>query len=912
MCAANTSFSKVDAHPSALALLLVLFAAGCFAPPTRPPPPGKSLRGIPAARLQPGTPWTGWDDAREPLVSFEFMRGWNVESANAPTVAIARALDRATDGRHAARVTAAGTGIVSRVVLRPPAPIPIPEPFDSVEVRLSIGSDAAPDVAGNRPFIRVELETSAGEPLFVHLGRFPAGGWRLAHRRLPVDEPIVGARLTGIEIVGWERPADHPLYLAGLTFYLESRAPIVPAWRRDETENSPMAVAEVRAALGGAEDLTRLPPAPALPVEPRLDPDRALVEFAAVESGVRVTYALDLDDGPGRIQVRVGEVVVGAFEPIEWEPEGPWPRPDRAVIARLAEDGSAAIEFESGRRVRVRRIGRSLVMEAAADRRDIPYLACPRWKAEGAVAAPIAFLNAPGWAGPETAVFRTADGGAWAACAYLDPAASQATRWELPPRESAGASAAPIRAIYEPPAFGRRNPIRERVVLTVATRLEDVLPGAGRRATDSAPPAALPPDARETMADLDEIQPTDAAWSRDFLRRDAEGQWITGEDGESFAVKWPLIELLRNPELEAARAGLANPETALGAGLTARAPWAGVDYDVRAPGAARFDTARVGLVEWLRAAAREFGRPVIGRDDWIWLWADALDGWRVAPERARRLVAEPVLPLFGLARLRPLGEGLLPAPDAAASPEDWDRWTAALLWYGLAPGAGAGAPSPAAGRAARMTEPLLRRTRGRAPERMAFQFGGRLADAAEAFAGGGPAGSGRMYLRYAPALEIWINRSRDGDEWRVRVGGEDWRLPPNGWVARSEGLLAFSGLHEGRRVDFLELGHAVFFDPRGAPQRLRGVGADASVRVRRERTARGWAWDAEPEVGATFVELQLPQPETPGTAAAAAFAADGAPQGDSAAVLREGWLRAAVPHGAARLRIEWTPGMRRE
>ena len=372
-------------------------------------------------------------------------------------------------------------------------------------------------------------------------------------------------------------------------------------------------------------------------------------------------------------------------------------------------------------------------------------------------------------------------------------------------------------------------------------------------------------------------------------------------------MKWPLIELLRRPEMEAVRAGLAGAEAALGAALTARAPWAGVDYDPRAPGAARFEAARAGLARSLRAVARDVGRPVIGRDDWIWLWADALDGWRVAPDRAGRLLAEPGLPLFSLARLRPLGEGLLPAPEAAAPPEEWDRWSAALLWYGLAPGAGAAAPSPSAARARRMTEPLLRRTRGRAPERIAFAAGGRLADAAEALAAGAPAGGGRMYLRYAPDLEIWIRRDDAGGDWRVSVGGEDWRLPPQGWIARGEGLLAFSGSNGGRRADYLEQGAAVAFDPRGAAQRLRGVGSDAPVRARRERSAQGWVWEAESDAGATFVEFRLPRPDAPGAAAAAAFGPDGAPLGAAPAEIRDGWLRAAVPAGAARLRIEWTP-----
>ena len=905
MRAASTSSFGGDGRRIAPALALWLLAAGCYAPPPHTPPPGKSLRGIPSARLMPGTPWTGWDDAAESLVTFEFTRGWTVECEEDPTATLNRASDRATDGRYAARVSAAGAERIGRVLLKPPAPIPIPEPFDSVELRLSIGADADPEAAGIRPFVRVRVETAEGDSLLVHLGRFPAGGWRLAHRRLAVDPPIAGARLTGIEIIGWDQPAAHPLYVAGLAFYLESRAPIVPAWRRGDGDHRPMAAVAQGDAVRPREDSAGLPPSPEIGCESRLDPDRALAEFTYMETGVRITYALRFDDGCGRVQVLCDDAPAGEFEPIGWEPEGERPRKDRARIARRDEDGAVEIEFDSGCRVRARLAGRALVLDVAADRRDIPYLVCPRWRSERAVAVPLAFLNAPGWSGPAVTVFRAPGGEARAACAYLDPRISRATRWEMPPREE-DAAAAPMRALYEPPAFGRRNPVRERVVLTVAARLEDVLPGVGRRAPNAPPIVGLPPDAHETILDSDEISPLSSAWSRDFLRRDADGQWIAAGE-KAYAVKWPLIELLRRPEMEAVRAGVAGPESVLVAALTARAPWAGVDYDPRTLGAASFNAARFGLARSLRDLARAVGRPVIGHDDWIWFWADALDGWRVAPDRVRRLLSEPVPPLFGLARLRPLGEGLLPAPRSAAPLEEWDRWSAALLWYGLAPGAGAGAMSPGAARARRMTEPLLRRTRGRAPERIAFASRGRLTDAAEVLAAGARADGGRMYLRYAPDLEIWIRRDEDGGDWRISVGGEDWRLPPQGWIARGEGLLAFSGWNDGRRADYLEQGAAVYLDPRGAAQRLRDVGSDAPVRARRERSARGWVWEAEPDAGATFVEFRLSRPDAPGTAAAVAFGSEGAPLGPAPAEIHNGWLRAAVPAGAVRLRIEWIP-----
>lgn len=928
MRAGNTSYSSVDLRRVAgAALWCVALLAGCFSPPRRPLPAGRSLEGIPAARLEPSSPWTGWDDAREPLVTFEFARGWTVECAGDVKVTLTRVADRETAGRHAARLTADGAGPVARALLRPPMPIPIPEPFDTIELRVGVGGGAAP-ARGARPFVRVVLETAEKSELSVHLGRFPESGWSLAHRRLTVEEPLAGARLTGIEIVNWPEAERQPLYLTGLTFYTENRAPIVPEWRLERENVTPLALLAADEAWQAAADAA-LPPSPELPAESRLDIGNNRAEFAYVEDGVRVAYRLRFESGPGAVEVKIGDLTLGALDPIVWERETGRPTADRPVIARQREDGAMALEFESGRRLLVRLAGRSLVMEIASDARDTAYVECPRFWSADALPVSLAFLNALGWSGPPVWVTRTDDGQAWAACAYLEPRFSHATEWVMPPRESGSAPAvAPpaLRAVYEPSAFGRRAPVRERLVFTVSRRLADVLPGVGRRPAGDMPPP-LSPDVSSDVVDHDELQPLDAAWSRDLLRRNTEGQWVAGRTPGAFAVKWPLIELLqRRDDRQSGDAGqeksdalpesgttnrlpMENPPAsrALEASLTAYPPWLGVDFDPRTPAAAQFNAARFGLIRWLRTAKRESGRPVIGRDDWIWLWADALDGWRVSPQRAAALLTRPALPHFSRMRLSAIGHGLLPSPPPDAPDAEWDRWSAALLWYGLSPGIGAESDAPGAARARRCVEALLRRTRGRAPERIAFSVEGRLTDATDAIAAGALDGGGRMYLRFTPDLELWVRCDERAGEWRVSVGGEDWLLPPHGWVARGEGLWVFSGMINGHRADYVEEGATVWFDPRGAEMSLRDVAADGPVSVRRERTPRGWAWDVEPGASTTRVAVRRMSGDPFAYVSVAAYGAHGGPLDASPVEKRGQWLFITIPAGAARIRVECQP-----
>jgi hypothetical protein len=73
----------------------------------------------------------------------------------------------------------------------------------------------------------------------------------------------------------------------------------------------------------------------------------------------------------------------------------------------------------------------------------------------------------------------------------------------------------------------------------------------------------------------------------------------------------------------------------------------------------------------------------------------------------------------------------------------------------------------------------------------------------------------RLHLRFGHDLELWLNHSQN--LWTVPVAGESVLLPQHGWLARGPGLLGYSALLDGQRVDYLRSPEVTVLDGRGQP-----------------------------------------------------------------------------------------------
>ncbi len=115
------------------------------------------------------------------------------------------------------------------MTLQPPAPVPLPVPFDCINLWV-YGNNWAwvPDPATPAVEIRVVLQNSAGTSVVVTLDQVRWMEWWLVHRRLtPEQIQTLGDRpsLVGIEIVGGRNTSDRTLYFDNLAVYQE---PLVP------------------------------------------------------------------------------------------------------------------------------------------------------------------------------------------------------------------------------------------------------------------------------------------------------------------------------------------------------------------------------------------------------------------------------------------------------------------------------------------------------------------------------------------------------------------------------------------------------------------------------------------------------------------------------------------------------------
>ncbi|MBO4619569.1 MAG: hypothetical protein J5654_05605 [Victivallales bacterium] len=100
------------------------------------------------------------------------------------------------------------------------------------------------------------------------------------------------------------------------------------------------------------------------------------------------------------------------------------------------------------------------------------------------------------------------------------------------------------------------------------------------------------------------------------------------------------------------------------------------------------------------------------------------------------------------------------------------------------------------------------------PEEILYQCGDELLSATEMLRGN-RTNEGKVYVRYANDLEVWVNRHPEAD-WTIEVDGAEMALPPYGYAAFLPGrLLEYSALVDGHRVDYSRGPLYTYVDGRG-------------------------------------------------------------------------------------------------
>ncbi len=211
-----------------IALLLSELSV-CFAAASEEPPMTlKPALNQPSQPVRPGgRPYEmeGRKEDRVPLFGFEDLSGWTVQCFGGADGELVRTREQQLWGEYVGKLTYTGTTDGGRLVLRPPEPIPIQNPFDCVSMWI-YGNlwEWAPEPGTPQIDLFVLLRDGQGREDVVSLTRMRWKEWWLVHRKLA--ETRQGWYFSGIEVRGITNSEPRSIYLDSIYFYKEQLKPL--------------------------------------------------------------------------------------------------------------------------------------------------------------------------------------------------------------------------------------------------------------------------------------------------------------------------------------------------------------------------------------------------------------------------------------------------------------------------------------------------------------------------------------------------------------------------------------------------------------------------------------------------------------------------------------------------------------
>ena len=133
--------------------------------------------------------WAGRNqDTRPALIDFQSVDGWTV-AGDAAEGTLVRSREQQLWGPYVAKVSYRGTGRRPTVTLKPPKPVPLPRPADSINFWI-YGNNWAWAVDADTPPVEIAvlLATADGRQLRVPLGTVRWKEWWVMHRRLTAEQ----------------------------------------------------------------------------------------------------------------------------------------------------------------------------------------------------------------------------------------------------------------------------------------------------------------------------------------------------------------------------------------------------------------------------------------------------------------------------------------------------------------------------------------------------------------------------------------------------------------------------------------------------------------------------------------------------------------------------------------------------
>ncbi len=174
--------------------------------------------------------WTARAENPATLVDFEDLAGWKLECYGGASGEFRRSREQQMWGAHTGKFVVKGVDLQSRVVARPAKPIPIPGEFDSVEMwgygnRWGWQTDKATPALS----VAALILDARGKEHRIAMADINWKQWWLIHRRIPaktLQDLVAPASISGIEISRIANTEPRYFYCDSLAVFKEELKPL--------------------------------------------------------------------------------------------------------------------------------------------------------------------------------------------------------------------------------------------------------------------------------------------------------------------------------------------------------------------------------------------------------------------------------------------------------------------------------------------------------------------------------------------------------------------------------------------------------------------------------------------------------------------------------------------------------------
>jgi len=332
-----------------------------------------------------------------------------------------------------------------------------------------------------------------------------------------------------------------------------------------------------------------------------------------------------------------------------------------------------------------------------------------------------------------------------------------------------------------------------------------------------------------TYTNYVDFAPVNANWNEDDVCLDSDGRWQRA---------WPrcyALKPLRAVEKEAYYAPRINERYGTTAQYcdvhTAYSPWGRTDYDARIPGAGMFRTQFNSFARLLWNESTAHKGPVFSEGNYHWFYAGIVDGNYATMLPYGRGWQVPHIVDFDLLKMHPkmtdfgMGFGNMYfgqdgewADDASVHSPWFDRFITAAVAFGHIGFLSYEWGLEGTLKSYYMHQALQQRYAMVPVAEIRYFDGEKLVDTSSALITDAYKRS-QVYVRYENGLELWCNLSFE-DDWAVVVDGDEFLLPPTGFVARRpDDIMAYSAVRGGTRHELVRCRDYLYLETRG--ERLR-------------------------------------------------------------------------------------------